>query len=147
MTRALKPKKDKTKLYNPAICQEIARTSFIRNFLPIEDNAKEFKFEMTNGLGFDKFMIEGYLLYVGKAKLPVISCAFKPNEFIKTHYFNKLAMDLGITVTVGIQSVVAMIKLSEKNDNSFNMLRMYDFINAIYLLNDMKQQIIEGVNV
>ena len=58
----LKPKK--AKLYNPNIVKEISSLCFVRNFKSIPD--QDYSFEMTNGLGFDKFLIKAYVLFVGK---------------------------------------------------------------------------------
>lgn len=150
MLRSMGPKvKKENKLYNPNLCSEISKVFFVRNLLPIPDSTEEYTFEMTNGLGFEKFCIPVNILYMGKAKLPVLVTHISnpPMEILQSKYLDKLARDLGISVTTMNGKVVIMIKLSMKNDNSHGLLRLYDFINHLYLLTDMKQTVTEETNV
>lgn len=150
MLRSTKPRiKKENKLYNPSLCSEISKVFFVRNLLPIPDSTEEYTFEMTNGLGFDKFCIPVNILYMGKAKIPVLATHLSnpPLDILQSSYLDKLAKDLGISVTTMNGKVIIMIKLSMKNDNSHGLLRLYDFINHLYLLSDMKQTIIEEPNV
>jgi hypothetical protein len=149
MSRSTGPRaKKENKLYNPTLCSEISKIFFVRNLAPIPDSVEEYTFEMTNGLGFDKFTIPVNILYMGKAKIPVLATSLSyPLELLQSKYLDKLARDLGVSITSSNGKVVIMIKLSMKNDNSFGLLRLYDFINHLYLLSDMKQTIIEETNV
>jgi hypothetical protein len=142
----LKPKK--AKLYNPNIVKEISSLCFVRNFKSIPD--QDYSFEMTNGLGFDKFLIKAYVLFVGKLKSPVLSTGFSyPSSLSDTPYLRKLSRDLGVDMNSNPEKgmLVLSIKLSTKHSNLLNVLRMYDFINHLYFLSDMKETVVKDINV
>jgi hypothetical protein len=125
----------------PNAVREISKMQVVRNMQLVSPASEDYKFEMTDGSGFD---VTHYKCYVIKDQLghPILSTVINgvgplfSSQFIKDYCFKN-----GLTAHIQGENVILRVKLSAQKSNVFNFMRFYDFLVFIRKLSEFKEVI------
>jgi hypothetical protein len=102
---------------------------------PVTPVSPEFKFELTDGFGYDKTSYKVYILQDPQTKQPILTTVLtKGIDLFHSKFVADACFKHGIGAVVKIDSVVLSMKLSTQKSNVFTFMKFYDFLISIKTL-------------